>query len=279
MGFSPKFPFWFLGRVLCPEPCRVLGLSPPSTAALEHLLCSQSSWCSPTAAFGHFLALPDISLDKENPCGIYSLARAPWGQKKSAIIAGVVSFLCHPRAVIVHCTEPGARRALPAPAVGSGDALFLTRIPKFSFPEGLCVTSCPFWWHWLCVGAKSFVKDSSISWRMRHTKFIRLVLSDEGTLSLVPCLLRPPCVCGGALGGDERSVVGSAGPGQAVGREFGLCCCAEAAEPCSGSLVLCACPAELISTAEVISTEAILRISLEHLLGQTGFASSPVCAF
>lgn len=49
-----------------------------------------------------------------------------------------------------------------------------------------------------------------------------------------------------ALGGDERGVVGSAGPEQALGREIGLCCCAEAAERCSGSLALCGCPAELI---------------------------------
>lgn len=48
-----------------------------------------------------------------------------------------------------------------------------------------------------------------------------------------------------ALGGDERGVVGSAGPEQALGREIGLCCCVAALQ-------------SLFS-----------RISLEHFLGQT----------
>lgn len=55
-----------------------------------------------------------------------------------------------------------------------------------------------------------------------------------------------------ALGGDERSVAGSAGPDQTLGREIGLWCCAEAAEPCSGSLVLCGCSAELVCTADTV---------------------------
>lgn len=85
-------------------------------------------------------------------------------------------------------------------------------------------------------------------------------------------------MCERALGGDEQRVVGSAGPEQALGREFGLCCCEEAAEPSSG---VCACPAELISTADtqLHVAEAIFRISLEHFLGQTGFASSPARSY
>lgn len=85
-------------------------------------------------------------------------------------------------------------------------------------------------------------------------------------------------MCLNALGGDGWSVVGSAGPDQTLGRKIGLCCSAEAAGP---SLAPWCCVAALQSLFSLLTgclnlcmVEAIFRISLEHFLGQTLFASA-----